>query len=301
MRVLPAILAAGTGLAAYSLAEPYWLKLTERSLVTGHQGPTVTILHLSDSHLTRSDKRLKSWIGRLPEKLGEVPDLILGTGDLIDNDSGIDPVLDALASLDARLGKFYVLGSHDYFQAQFHVRSFKKYFTGDHTATKAPSADIDRLEHGLQSQGWVPLTNRSEVLDTEFGTIRLTGVDDPYLKRHKTGHISRSAQDVLAIGLVHAPDVVSEYLLAGFDLVIGGHTHAGQVRVPFYGALVTNCNLPTALAGGLHRVGEGWLHISPGLGQGRFTPIRFDCRPEATLLRLEPAAPGEEDRSRRAR
>ncbi|MBA3630540.1 MAG: hypothetical protein H0W55_12895, partial [Actinobacteria bacterium] len=74
MRVLPATLAAGTGLAAYSLAEPYWLKLTERSLVTGHQGPTVTILHLSDSHLTRSDKRLKSWIGRLPEKLGEVPD-----------------------------------------------------------------------------------------------------------------------------------------------------------------------------------------------------------------------------------
>ncbi len=300
MRLLPATLAAGTGLAAYSLVEPHWLKLTERSLATGHRGPALTILHLSDPHLTGRDRRLMSWIARLPETLGEVPDLILGTGDFIDNNSGIDPLLDAFASLNVRLGKYYVLGSHDYFQARFQVRSFKKYFTGDHVPTKAPGADTDRLEEGLQSQGWIPLTNRSEVLDCAFGTIRLAGVDDPYLKRHKTDHISRSAQDVLAIGLVHAPDVVSEYLLAGFDLVVGGHTHAGQVRIPFYGAVVTNCKLPPALAGGLHRVGEGWLHVSPGLGQGRYTPIRFNCRPEATLLRLEGAAPGE-DRSRRAR
>ncbi|MDQ3766111.1 MAG: metallophosphoesterase, partial [Actinomycetota bacterium] len=182
----------------------------------------------------------------------------------------------------------------------FQVRSFKKYFTGDHVPTKAPGADTDRLEQGLQTQGWIPLTNRSEALNTPFGTIRLAGVDDPYLKLHKTDHISRSAEDFLAIGLVHAPDVVSEYLLAGFDLVVGGHTHGGQVRVPFYGALVTNCKLPTALAGGLHRVGEGWLHVSPGLGQGRYTPIRFNCRPEATLLRLEGAGPGG-DRAGRAR
>ena len=300
MRLLPATLAAGTGLAAYSLAEPYWLKLAERSLVTGHHGSTLTILHLSDSHLTGGDKRLKTWIARLPEMLGEVPDLILGTGDFIDNNSGIEPLLDAFASLNARLGRFYVLGSHDYFQARFQIRSFKKYFTGDGQVTKASGADIDRLERGLQSQGWIPLTNRSESVESAFGTVRLTGVDDPYLKRHRTDHIGRSAQDVLAIGLVHAPDVVSEYLLAGFDLVVGGHTHAGQVRIPFYGALVTNCKLPLGLAGGLHRVGEGWLHVSPGLGQGRYTPIRFNCRPEATLLRLEPAAPGE-DRARSAR
>ena len=294
MKLLPATLAAGTGLAAYVVAEPYWLKLAERSLVTGHQGSTLTVLHLSDSHLTVGDKRLKAWIGRLPEMLGEIPDLILGTGDFIDNDSGIEPLLDAFSPLEARLGKFYVLGSHDYFQARFHVRSFKKYFTGDSTVTRAPRADTDRLERGLQSQGWIPLTNRSESVESSFGSVRLAGVDDPYLKRHTTGHISRAAEDVLSIGLVHAPDVVAEYLLAGFDLVVGGHTHGGQVRVPFYGALVTNCNLPLGLAGGLHRVGEGWLHVSPGLGQGRYTPIRFNCRPEATLLRLEPAAPRED-------
>lgn len=300
MRLLPATLAAGTGVAAYSLVEPYWPKLAVRSVATGHRGFTLSVLHLADTHLTRGDKRLMSWVGRLPERLGEVPDLIVGTGDFIDNNSGIEPLLDAFGSLDARLGKFYVLGSHDYFQARFHVRSFKKYFTGDSRMTKAPAADTDRLERGLQSQGWIPLTNRSEVVNTSSGTIRLAGVDDPYLKRHTTDHLRRSTEDALAIGLVHAPDVVSEYLLAGFDLVLGGHTHAGQVRIPFYGALVTNCSLPPALAGGLHRVGEGWLHVSPGLGQGRYTPIRFNCRPEATLLKLEPAGP-EGDRGWSAR
>jgi predicted MPP superfamily phosphohydrolase len=79
-------------------------------------------------------------------------------------------------------------------------------------------------------------------------------------------------------------------LLAGFDLVLGGHTHAGQVRIPGVGALVTNSSLPAALGGGLHRIGSGWLHVSPGLGTGRFAPIRFACRPEATLLVLSSSA-----------
>jgi predicted MPP superfamily phosphohydrolase len=128
------------------------------------------------------------------------------------------------------------------------------------------------------------LTNRSTVVETEWGRLKLAGVDDPYLGRHDVRVIHRDDDDTFAIGLVHAPDVVSEWFLAGFDLVVAGHTHAGQVRVPLYGALVTNCSLPTGLAGGAHRIGNGWLHVSPGLGTGRFSPIRFDCRPEATVL-----------------
>ena len=88
---------------------------------------------------------------------------------------------------------------------------------------------------------------------------------------------------------MHAPDVVSDFALAGFDLVLAGHTHGGQVRIPPFGALVTNSSLPPALARGLSRVGNMWLHVSPGLGTSRFSPARFACPPEATLLQLVPA------------
>ncbi|MDQ3982124.1 MAG: metallophosphoesterase, partial [Actinomycetota bacterium] len=66
------------------------------------------------------------------------------------------------------------------------------------------------------------------------------------------------------------------------------HTHGGQVRVPLAGAVVTNSALPAALAAGPRRVGSSWLHVSPGLAQGKFVPLRFNCPPEATLLTLEP-------------
>jgi predicted MPP superfamily phosphohydrolase len=88
---------------------------------------------------------------------------------------------------------------------------------------------------------------------------------------------------------MHAPDLTSEWALEGFDLILAGHTHGGQVRVPFVGALTTNSSLPNRLACGPFRVGGAWLHVSPGLGTGPYSRIRFNCPPEATLLELAPA------------
>jgi predicted MPP superfamily phosphohydrolase len=128
--------------------------------------------------------------------------------------------------------------------------------------------------------------NQTKHLETPYGTVRIAGVADPYLNLHETGHIERAEAEVLALGLVHAPDVVSEWLLNGFDVVFAGHTHGGQIRLPFVGSIVTNSDLPAGLAYGSNRVGSGWLHVSPGLGTSHYTPIRFLCPPEATLLEL---------------
>jgi predicted MPP superfamily phosphohydrolase len=228
---------------------------------------------------------LQGFLAGLPDQLTATPDLIVATGDLIEDDTGIEPAVNALNSLEARLGRFYVLGSHDYYKSRF--RSPVGYLSGPREPLRSRPADTARLEAGLQDKGWRALTNRTEVVDVAGGTIRMAGVDDPFLDRHRTDHIARGSTDVLAIGLTHSPDVVSEFLLAGFELVLAGHTHGGQVRLPF-GAPVTNCSIPSALAGGLHRIGDGWLHVSPGLGTGRYAPIRLGNRPEATLLRLGP-------------
>jgi len=279
---------AGAALGAYALYEPYRYRLVTHDLACHPSVPPLTLLHVSDTHLDSTNRARIRWLSELPDRLGLTPDLVLATGDLIQDNSGIEPLVELLAPLEARLGRFFVFGSHDYYQASF--QSYAKYWTGKRTP-RAPHADSDRLRDSLQNKGWVQLHNRSELIETPSGRVRLTGVDDPYLGRHKMDHLERAASDVCAIGLMHSPEIVSEFVLAGFDLILAGHTHAGQVRVPFVGALVTNCSLPLPLAGGPHRIGDSWLHVSPGLGTGKFSPIRFNCRPEATLLRLRPETP----------
>ncbi|MGH2698610.1 MAG: metallophosphoesterase [Actinomycetota bacterium] len=276
---------AGVALGAYALYEPHRYRLVSHDLVVPPRLPPLEILHISDTHVGARSRTRLEWLAELPDRLGRTPDLVLATGDLVQGDSGIDPLVEVLASLEARLGRFFVFGSHDYYQASF--PNYVKYWTGKRKLGSA-HADSDRLRDSLQNKGWVQLHNRTEFLESPAGRLRLAGVDDPYLRRHRTAHLERSGRDVLAIGLMHTPELVSEFALAGFDLVLAGHTHAGQVRVPFLGALVTNCTLPAPLAGGPHRIGEAWLHVSPGLGTGKFSPIRFNCRPEATLLRLRP-------------
>ena len=282
MRLLRATGVAGLG--AYAFYEPFRFRLARHELRLAPGRTTPSILHISDTHLNSRDEKLMTFLSRLPEELGEVPDLVIATGDLIEGDSGIEPLIDALARLEAKLGRFYVLGSHDYYYSR--RPSYTGYFGKNREPVAAQATASRELEDGLQEKGWVAVANRTEFLRTPAGRIRVAGVDDPHLSRHDTAHIETERDDALAIGLVHAPDVVSEWALAGFDVILAGHTHGGQVRIPGIGAVVTNCSLPTGLAMGPHRVGNSWLHVSPGLGNGRYSPIRFGCRPEATFLRL---------------
>jgi uncharacterized protein len=292
--LLGAAAAAGAGAFAYGLLEPLRPRLVRHEVPVRWSGPPLEVLHLSDTHLSPRDGRLQAFLRDLPRRLGSPPDLVITTGDMIEGEAGIEPLVESLDGIRSRLGRFYVLGSHDYFVSS--GPSYTKYFSKDRSVRRATPIDSARFEAALSSAGWVSLTNRTEVLAEGTLSIRLTGVDDPYLRRHRTDHIGRAGSDDLVIGVMHAPDIVSEWVLQGTDLVLAGHTHGGQVRLPLLGAAVTNSTLPTALAGGLHRIGSGWLHVSPGLGTGRYSPIRFLTPPEATLLRLVPERrDGEED------
>lgn len=272
------------GAVSYPFLEARWFRVHRVRVPIDREIEPLSILHISDTHHTARNKRLIRFLRALPTAI-ERPDIIIATGDLIEDDSGIEPITDALNALDARGGRFYVLGSHDYYQSRF--QSYSKYFSATRAVPRATSANTALLEQRLQDGGWVSLTNRAELYETARGRIRLAGVDDPYLGRDTHAHLRRGPHEMFTIGLTHSPESISRWMLAGFDLVLAGHTHAGQVRVPGIGAIVTNSDLPAALAGGLHRVGSGWLHVSPGLGTGRFAPIRFNCRPEVTLLEIQ--------------
>lgn len=277
---------AAAALGAYTLYEPRRFRLSIRDLPVSERCPPLSILHLSDPHLTARSRALRRFLDRLADELPDTPDIVAATGDLIQDASGIDGIIDSFARIEARLGRYYVLGSHDYFASGF--QNYLRYISGRRSLIRARRLPTERLEAGLQDKGWVSLSNRTEVLSTPAGRVRVAGIDDPYLGWDRTDHIERRRDEVFAVGLVHSPDVVSEWVLNSFDVVLAGHTHGGQVRFPGIGAVVTNCTLPTGLAGGAHQVGDSWLHVSLGLGAGKFSPIRFNCRPEATLLRLRP-------------
>jgi uncharacterized protein len=280
----------GAAVAGYAALENRAYRVAERRLEVAASAPPVSVLHISDLHLSGRDHSLIEWLGTLPGRLGDAPDIVVSTGDLIDDDSGIDPLTEALAGIRGRLGNFFVFGSHDYFQStpRGALLSLTHRYSGSREPRALKHADSELLMSRMQESGWTHVINDSVHVFDGDKRILIAGIDDPFLNRHTTEHIERSPADDLAIGLVHAPDIVSEWVLAGFDLILAGHTHGGQIRMPIVGALVTNCTLPSALAGGAHRVGAGWLHVSPGLGTSKFAPVRFLCRPEVTLLRLIP-------------
>ncbi|WP_246355050.1 hypothetical protein [Nocardioides ungokensis] len=127
-------------------------------------------------------------------------------------------------------------------------------------------------------------------------------MDDPHLEYDRLSDVAGPADagaDV-RLGVAHAPylRVLDQFAADGYDAIIAGHTHGGQVCLPGRGALTTNCDLEPARAKGLHRhpaasrpgdPGSSWLHVSAGLGTSPYTRVRVACRPEATLMTLTPA------------
>ena len=145
------------------------------------------------------------------------------------------------------------------------------------------------------------LTNRFGALTVGGTSFAFAGVDDPHLRYDDLALVEgpATADADVRIGVAHAPylRVLDQFARDGYDAIIAGHTHGGQVCVPGYGALTTNCDLDHARAKGLHRhpadsrpgdPGSAWLHVSAGLGTSPYAPVRLACRPEATLLTLTP-------------
>lgn len=288
--------AAGLG---YAVWETRWF--VERYvdlpvLPAGHR--EIRVLHFTDLHLTPSQRRKLAWISSLARL---EPDLVVDTGDNIAHQQSVDPLLQALGPLLDVPGVF-VFGSNDYFEPT--LRNPLRYLMPDdgQRNTASPQLPWRRLRDELSSAGWHDLTNRQDRLKVLDTTIAFAGVDDPHLEYDDLAAIAGPAPTDadLRVGVTHAPylRVLDQFARDGYDVTLAGHTHGGQLCLPIKGALVTNCDLEPARASGLHRhpadsrpgdSQSNWLHVSAGAGTSPYAPVRFCCRPEATLLRLLPA------------
>jgi predicted MPP superfamily phosphohydrolase len=283
-----AVAAAGAACIGYGiLVERDWYRLRrERVEALAPGQPPLTVLHLSDLHLTVADGRRVAFLERLA---GERVDLVVMTGDMLGEPRALDPVLEALGRFRPRLGAVAVLGSNDYWAPRF--RNPLGYFLGPSSRRHRSSGRNPwrELVDGLEARGWTELSNRRGRL----GDVELAGMDDPHIRRDDPAvAVPPNGQVRLRLGVVHSPyrRALDAFAGNGYDLVLVGHTHGGQVRLPGVGALVTNCDLPREQVRGLSRWGSSWLHVSAGLGTSKYAPFRFACRPEASLLEVVPKA-----------
>ena len=301
-RFLPHLLGAGalaaSGLTAYAVCEARAYTLRRVAVpVLPHGMKPLRVLHLSDIHMTPGQTRKQDWLRSLADLR---PDLVVDTGDNLAHRDAVPVVRDALGALLDVPGVF-VHGSNDYFEPT--LRNPLRYLLPDdgRRNTDVPQLPWPLLSQTLTGAGWLDLTNRRDSLVVGETALAFAGVDDPHLEYDRLDEVAGPADPDadLRLGIAHAPylRVLDQSAADGYDVILAGHTHGGQVCLPGGRALTTNCDLEPARARGLHRhpadsrpgdAGSAWMHVSAGLGTSPYARIRVACRPEATLLTLLP-------------
>ncbi len=306
-RTLGALALAGAGALAWgALVEVRWYALRHVTVPVLPPGQDpLRVLHISDLHLTPSQRRKVDWVRDLATWR---PHVVVDTGDNWAHLDAMTPLLDALEPLLALPGVF-VLGSNDFVGPR--PKNPARYLMPD--ARTTPTAPVNlpwrELVARFAAAGWLDLDNHRGALDLDGRRVSFVGTADAHLDIDEMppaggADDARTAGDVdLHVGVTHAPyrRVLEAFRGDGVDLAIAGHTHGGQIGLPFLGALTTNSDLDPGRAKGLHGwpgarpdrsggAGSTWLHVSAGLGTSPYAPVRFATRPEATLLTLTAVA-----------
>lgn len=314
------------GTAIGAAAAVAWGTLAERHMFTLRRvtvpllppgSSEIRVLHLSDLHMAEWQHRKQRWIRAL-KRLS--PHLVVNTGDNMGHRSGLAGIKNALEVFRGVPGVF-VNGSNDYFEPTT-VNPFR-YFTGpSKRPTRTPDLDTADLESFLEGLGWANLNNQTASLEIGGLPFEFLGVNDPHLHFDRLDVLAKAINETstqtsdrtnpsgvddntsdsngrtlrsrasLTVGVTHAPyqRILDSFVDSNAEIIFAGHTHGGQVCIPGFGALITNCDIPRRQVKGLsawrHGDRSAWLHVSAGLGTSIYAPVRFACFPEATLVTL---------------
>jgi predicted MPP superfamily phosphohydrolase len=276
--------------------ERFWFAIKKSELkILPIGSQDIVVLHISDIHMAPWQKYKQRWLRKLNDTVN--PDLVINTGDNLGHARGIEPVLDALNPLTGTPGVF-VNGSNDLYAPakrnplQYLLHPSERHREEDENLR----LDTDLLNAGFSNFGWHEINNTATQMTVKGTNISFFGTDDPHELRDDTAKAKTELQKLtkadLIIGVTHAPYLRVLEELGEADIVFAGHTHGGQVCWPFLGrALVTNCDLPTKYARGLHQVPlknkKLWLNVCAGLGHSIYAPVRLACRPEVRVVTLK--------------
>lgn len=281
------------GLAYAVLGEPYRPVFKRHHLNLPTSWPNVSIVHISDLHVRRGDQRLLR--AQRAALKGLAPDLLCVTGDVCEVVEDIPLLVSLLQTVKPRLGTFVVLGNHEHnAHAPQHLRDQHSggwrrllNFVIQPFAPDATSAGEDEghaMADALRAAGITVLHNQGQRVQFNGQSLWIAGCDSAW-----AGHADMQAAmhgwrpGEACLALIHEPDLAFEATEEGADLILAGHTHGGQVRLPVVGAPYTLRSDPRiAIAAGFQRIEAAVLHITTGLGHT--IPLRFLCPPEVVWL-----------------
>lgn len=289
------MLGVGVGYAIFG--EPYRPIFKRHNLSLPAGWPDLSVLHISDLHVRNGDQRL--FRAQRAALAGLKPDLLCVTGDVCEKVADIHMVVELLRTVTPRLGTFVVLGNHEH-NAPLPVHLRELHQRGWHKAlakllhTFAPRLRSDGEDEGhamadaLRAAGITVLHNEGQRVVANGQSLWIAGCDSAWAGHadmQAAMHGKRPGEACLA--LIHEPDLAFEAGELGGDLILAGHTHGGQVRLPLIGALYTLRMDPRiAVAAGFQRIEAALLHITTGLGHT--IPLRFGCPPEVVWLACAP-------------
>lgn len=214
------------------------------------------VLHLTDFHIDGT--LTPDYFNAALDKLDNFPkpDLSLFTGDLIDDPRYLDWIPKIMNRGDARLGRYYLLGNHDW------------------------NLDVEPLRETMESLGWIPMAGQVLTVSDGPKKITLCGSEKPWMGNYPNANEFPSDAPVLLAS--HSPDDIQWAKKHGVDLVLAGHNHGGQIRFPGFGPLLAPSWYGTRYASGVYFSKSTVMHVGRGLS-GRH-PLRWNCRPEISHL-----------------
>jgi predicted MPP superfamily phosphohydrolase len=284
LKVFLAVVAFGALCVLYAVfVERNWFALrTHRVACLPHGARPIRILHVSDLHLRAGQRRKRAFLRALGAQRA---DLVVGTGDFLGDAASAPATVETLGPMRSGAPALYVLGSNDYYGPK--LKNPLNYFRKRRAHVAGAPNPWEEMVAGLGAHGWTLLSNETAVVDG----VDVVGLDDAHIGRADLSVAAPRSGPGFRLAIAHSPDVANQLAASGYDLVLCGHTHGGQLCLPGFGALVTNSALPRRMAKGVHRIEGAWLHVCGGLGTSMFAPFRFACRPEACVLELT-AQPG---------
>nr|MBN1228335.1 metallophosphoesterase [Anaerolineae bacterium] len=264
LRAVGAGAAVTTGGTVYCFRlEPGWLQYEPLTVPIASLPPCFEgyrLIHLTDFHLeTELSYRVAARAVAL--SMDHIPDIILLTGDYISHILNSDRLRATLAPLSAPDGVYATLGNHDHW------------------------VDSAGVRHVLDSLGIVELNNTCVPITRGADQLWIAGIDDVWERQHNLSQALDGLPDNAAtILLCHEPDYADEVVKTGrVDLQLSGHSHGGQVTLPFLGSPITPY-LGSKYARGLYRVDNMWLYTNRGVGN--LLNVRLNCRPEVAEITL---------------